>query len=227
MMKTRFPGVASALLLALSFAACDDAGYERHGTNFVDVSPYGMHFYADQTVDSCGLESYDSWTAESSAPDWLSLSPASLDVPAGYVSTDWVYVHATPNTTGQYREGLLTVRGYHEASLHVQQEAYLNIARPMGTTTEGTSIPAYRLELKPEAAADSVIFTVYSDDVTLSSSEDWVTPKDSSFTAGQHIVYLDFSPNLGPDVRRATLTLTSAGVTTPIELSQEVKVDEE
>ena len=52
MMKTRFPGVASALLLALSFAACDDAGYERHGTNFVDVSPYGMHFYADQTVDS-------------------------------------------------------------------------------------------------------------------------------------------------------------------------------
>ena len=147
MMKTRFPGVASALLLALSFAACDDAGYERHGTNFVDVSPYGMHFYADQTVDSCGLESYDSWTAESSAPDWLTLSPASHDVPSGYVSTDWVYVHATPNTTGQYREGLLTVRGYHEASLHVQQEAYLNVARPMGTTTEGTSIPAFRLEL--------------------------------------------------------------------------------
>ena len=227
MMKTRFPGVASALLLALSFAACDDAGYERHGTNFVDVSPYGMHFYADQTVDSCGLESYDSWTAESSAPDWLTLSPASLDVPADmYRRTGSMYTLRPTRQASTARDSSRS-GAYHEASLHVQQEAYLNVARPMSTTTEGTSIPAFRLELKPEAAADSVIFTVYSDDVTLSSSEDWVTPKDSSFTAGQHIVYLDFSPNLGPDVRRATLTLTSAGVTTPIELSQEVKVDEE
>ena len=224
-MKTSAFLPLAAAVMAL--AACSEATYENHMTMFYPQEPSGRTIYADQTVDSCGLESYDSWTAESSAPDWLTLSPASHDVPSGYVSTDWVYVHATPNTTGQYREGLLTVRGYHETSLHVQQEAYLNVARPMGTTTEGTSIPAFRLELKPEAAADSVIFTVYSDDVTLSSSEHWVTPKDSSFTAGQHIVYLDFSPNLGPDVRRATLTLTSAGVTTPIELSQEVKVDEE
>ncbi len=222
-MKKRFLGASGAIVLGLVLTACDGGSYDVHSTGFIDVPATGMHLYADQTVDSCGISSFDSWTAESSDPTWLSATPTSVNVPSGYQSIDWFYVHAEPNTSGAYRKGAITVKTYYTLTLPVQQEAYLNITRPTGSFAESSSLPTYTLALGPSASRDSVTFTVYTDGARFTADAPWLASVDTTLSKGNHTLYLNFSPNRDTATRTATATLTSAGVSANIGLTQDVK----
>ncbi|MBQ5909468.1 MAG: hypothetical protein IIW85_03980, partial [Bacteroidaceae bacterium] len=60
-MKKVFPLLVS--VIALCFAACTESSYEYHQTYFYPQQPGGKMMYADQTLDTTRVISYDSWTA--------------------------------------------------------------------------------------------------------------------------------------------------------------------
>ena len=210
--------VAAAFLLA----ACDGGSYEVHNTRFFDIPSGGMTYYADETLDSCGLESYDSWSASTDATDWLSFSPTEREVAAGYRSVDWFDVTPAPNTTGRNRAALIKVDSYNDISLYVQQSANLNIGRPTGMTEDGTDLLNFTLDVNPKGTRDSVSFTIYSDTATLKGDAGWAVPTDTAFSRGSHTVYLDVSPNQTGNRRQTSFVLTSAGVSNTIRVTQDI-----
>ena len=67
----------------------------------------------------------------------------------------------------------------------------------------------------------TIIFKVYQDGATLSSSAEWITPDSTSFSKGLHKIKVSYTGNNTNAKRNATLTLTSAGVSTDIIVSQD------
>ena len=166
---------------AFTLAACDGGEYETHSTRFFNVPDGGMTFYADETLDSCGIESFDSWTASTDASDWLAFSPTGVDVPGGYYSVDWFYVKPSPNTTDYKRAAMINVDSYHDVGLYVEQSPNLNIGRPTATTP---------------ATGDKLNFVLD--------------------------VNLNVMANLTGNRRQTSFTLTSAGVSNTINVTQDV-----
>ena len=66
--------IATALLTACICYACDsDNDNEYHSTYFYPLSSNGIETYADQTVDSVRVISYDSWSLDNNC-DWCVIS---------------------------------------------------------------------------------------------------------------------------------------------------------
>ncbi len=221
-MKSLLVVSLTALVLGGTLASCGEGEYEVHSIRFVDLSSGSVSLYADETVDTCVVEAYDSWTASSSDTSWLSCSPTSVTVPSGYYSTDWFYVNATPNTTGQHRGGIIYLSSYYDLQLPVQQSANLNIGRPTGTSDGSSDLQTYTLSLAALGSTDSISFTVYSDDASFVGGGDWITAIDTTFSAGEHTFYVTASANWTGNRRQATYTLTSAGVSSDINVTQNI-----
>lgn len=212
----------AAMATAFTLAACDGGEYETHSTRFFNVPDGGMTFYADETLDSCGIESFDSWTASTDASDWLAFSPTGVDVPGGYYSVDWFYVKPSPNTTDYKRAAMINVDSYHDVGLYVEQSPNLNIGRPTATTPATGDKLNFVLDVNPSGARDSISFTIYSDEANLSGGDEWAGLPDSTFTRGEHKVYLNVMANLTGNRRQTSFTLTSAGVSNTINVTQDV-----
>lgn len=221
-MKAQFVVASLALVSGSVLSAGCDSEYSVHSISFIDNATGSIGLYADETSDSCGIQAYDSWTASSGDTTWLTCTPTSVTVPSGYVSMEWFYVAATPNTTGQNRSAFIDVDSYYDLRLYVQQSANLNIGHPTGTSVEGTDVQSFTLAVNPLGARDSISFTVYADGATLGGTPNWLTLTDSVFEKGAHTVYVDVVANWTGNNRSATLTLTSAGVSNDIQITQSV-----
>ncbi len=223
--------------IALSFTSCGDSEYEMHQTFFYPQMPGGMRIYADQQQDTIHVLSLDSWTASTSAT-WMTVTPTSQNIPAMSSADVKLTLKLEKNTTGQTRGGYINVASYDQISMPVIQYYWLNIRRPEPKYTSSSSVlpgidsngsssaygdvkASFPLDLKAAAADTSLIFTVYQDDATLQSSAEWVKTEGNSFVSGNHNVKVSVEANHDTAPRNAQITLTSGGISSIIEVTQE------
>ncbi len=233
--------IFAAATAALALTSCSEATNEYHSTQFYPVSNDGIIAYADQTVDSTRVISYDSWTLTNTA-DWFDVSlqdgqknNLSVTIPAGYVGSMRLDLRFQPNATGKSRQSQLAVVSSFDkigtVSTPVTQQPYLNISYPAPyKETSTATMPTFSLNLTSSKSSypltSYITFTVYTSDATLTSSADWVTPeKTSGFTASvKEKVNLTIQANTTGQTRTATLTLTSNGISNVVTINQPASV---
>ena len=209
---------------ALVLTSCGESNYELHQTFFSPLKHNGMEFFADQQSDTIHLLSLDSWTL-ASTDSWMRVTPTSLTIPQ-YKSADTrLDITTDINTTGSTRIAYINVSSVVSPSMPVIQRAWLNITQPMpfytNTDKVQTTKATFPLMLKAAANDTTIIFKVYQDGATLSSSAEWITPEATTFNKGLHKIKVNYTGNNTNAKRNATLTLTSAGVSTDIIVSQD------
>ncbi len=214
------------LILVITLASCTEGTYERHESYFSPQRPDGQRLYADQTMDTTLIYSLDSWQATKEG-DWFSITPESFEVKPGVSILNKMTFTTTPNNTGKVRKGLVTIHAYHTISQSLYQAPWLNITYPFAQYTEGedhtfaTCKATFRLSLPSDETASTVRFTTYAENATLTSDAEWLIPEKTIFLApNSYKVKLTIQPNKSKDPRSAQLTLTSAGVSTPITVEQ-------
>lgn len=215
---------------ALFAAGCSDNDVEVHQTFFYPQRPQGMIVYADQPSDTTRLFSLDSWTLRSSAPEWFTCTPDAFDVPPGYSSATLITANFQPNTTGEVRSGQIQVDNFDKIGMQVTQYSWLNVIMPAGAMLPTSNAGAdtqqnteyqFEMRLKANSADTIVVFRTYRPNATISSNAEWAQPDQTSFAAARRdTVRIALQPNQTGADRTATLTLTSAGVSTPIRLVQ-------
>ena len=177
-------------------------------------------------MDTTLIYSLDSWQATKEG-DWFSITPESFEVKPGVSIFTKMTFTTTPNTTGKGRTGLVTIHAYHTISQSLYQTPWLNITYPFAQYTKGedhtfaTRKATFRLSLLSNETASKVRFTTYAENATLTSNAEWVTPEKTIFLApNSYEVKLTIQPNKSKNPRTAQLTLTSAGISTPITVEQ-------
>lgn len=225
--------MACATGLALQSCMGDN---ESHGTNIYNsLGQMGpTQLFADQTVDSLFVMSYDSWTARTENGEWFEISDKQCKVPAGYIVTQTVVVKTTPNTTGKLRSGSIWVNSeyaeYGPMSTNVYQLPWLNITVPVAQYEQledkGEKYVAAKFEATLNAADNYALLacTVYAD-ATITSDADWfnVPNECQTLTPGEHGVKFVVLPNNDEAERVAHVTLTSNGVSSVITYKQKGK----
>lgn len=230
--KTLFFAAAAALGLA----SCGDSVNEYHQTTFIPISNSGIVTYADQTLDSVRVLSYDSWTLNNTA-DWVDVKIGNLqtnqltvNIKPGYYEVTRLDFHMQPNTTGKARQTLVqVVTAYSKIGTvtnYLTQLPYLNISTPRATKDDKGNI-SFNVNFsaaKPnETASTTLKFVVYSAGATLTSDSDWLTlSKTEDFAVGTtQLVELKAQPNSTNGKRSGKITLTSSGIQTVINVTQE------
>lgn len=239
-------GLAAPTLLT----SCDnDTPNQVHQLNFIPLQSGGRLCYADQSTDTVGLQSTDSWTLAVATPQgtpaWLTAAPESGRVEANHFVTQPLALRFSANTTGAPRTARLNVTAAagttRTIGLPVVQLSWLDIRRPAPTVlrpTAETDTPASALttatpvfiEPLPYKAGTVVCGFVLYDTTdpahhSLTSDASWLTlsAADATPAAGHHEVTLTFTENPDHAPRTARLALTSAGVTTYITYTQAAK----
>ena len=251
-MRTLLLSVVALLGLAAPAAltSCDnDTPNQVHQLNFIPLQSGGRLCYADQSTDTVGLQSTDSWTLAVATPQgtpaWLTATPESGRVEANHFVTQPLALRFSANTTGAPRTARLNVTAAagttRTIGLPVVQLSWLDIRRPAPTVlrpTAETDTPASALttatpvfiEPLPYKAGTVVCGFVLYDTTdpahhSLTSDASWLTlsAADATPAAGHHEVTLTFTENPDHAPRTARLALTSAGVTTYITYTQAAK----
>ena len=251
-MRTLLLSVVALLGLAAPtlLTSCDnDTPNQLHQLNFIPLQSGGRLCYADQSADTVGLQSTDSWTLAVATPQgtpaWLTAAPESGRVEANHFVTQPLALRFSANTTGAPRTARLNVTAAagttRTIGLPVVQLSWLDIRRPAPTVlrpTAETDPPASAvttatpifIEPLPYKAGTVVCGFVLYDTTdpahhSLTSDASWLTlsAADATPAAGHHEVTLTFTENPDHAPRTARLALTSAGVTTYITYTQAAK----
>ena len=238
------------LAAPVALTSCDnDTPNQLHQLNFIPLQSGGRLCYADQSTDTVGLQSTDSWTVAVATPQgtpaWLTAAPESGRVEANHFVTQPLALRFSANTTGAPRTARLNVTAAagttRTIGLPVVQLSWLDIRRPAPTVlrpTAETDTPASAvttatpvfIEPLPYKAGTVVCGFVLYDTTdpahhSLTSDASWLTlsAADATPAAGHHEVTLTFTENPDHAPRTARLALTSAGVTTYITYTQAAK----
>lgn len=238
------------LAAPVALTSCDnDTPNQLHQLNFIPLQSGGRLCYADQSTDTVGLQSTDSWTVAVATPQgtpaWLTAAPESGRVEANHFVTQPLALRFSANTTGAPRTARLNVTAAagttRTIGLPVVQLPWLDIRRPAPTVlrpTAETDTPASAvttatpifIEPLPYKAGTVVCGFVLYDTTdpahhSLTSDASWLTlsAADATPAAGHHEVTLTFTENPDHAPRTARLALTSAGVTTYITYTQAAK----
>lgn len=238
------------LAAPVALTSCDnDTPNQVHQLNFIPLQSGGRICYADQSTDTVGLQSTDSWTLAVATPQgtpaWLTAAPESGRVEANHFVTQPLALRFSANTTGAPRTARLNVTAAagttRTIGLPVVQLSWLDIRRPAPTVLRPaaetdtpasavtTATPIFIEPLPYKAGTVVCGFVLY--DTTdpahhsLTSDASWLTlsAADATPAAGHHEVTLTFTENPDHAPRTARLALTSAGVTTYITYTQAAK----
>lgn len=238
------------LAAPVALTSCDnDTPNQVHQLNFIPLQSGGRLCYADQSTDTVGLQSTDSWTLAVATPQgtpaWLTAAPESGRVEANHFVTQPLALRFSANTTGAPRTARLNVTAAagttRTIGLPVVQLSWLDIRRPAPTVLRPaaetdppasavtTATPIFIEPLPYKAGTVVCGFVLY--DTTdpahhsLTSDASWLTlsAADATPAAGHHEVTLTFTENPDHAPRTARLALTSAGVTTYITYTQAAK----
>ena len=231
----------AAIATSLALASCSlDSEQSNHQTTFLPVNAAGRVLYADQSIDSLAVFSTDSWKLEAktdTVAPFFTVSPTSQTIPANYVSTDLVIITAQPNTSGAVRRGYLalttTFTDFGTMTLPVAQLSWLNILSPAPTfayLTDGTrsETPTFQRELPYTATTAQLSFYLYDtnkEQQTVTSDADWlvIPATENGYGAGRHDLSINVPANPAASARKATVTITSAGVSTQVVFIQAAK----
>ena len=223
-MKTKllFTLICSTLLLT----SCNVEN-EYHNTAF---SKQLVYMYADQEEDSIFFACTDPWKI-TNYESWLSIDPLELkSLPANaanYVSK--LTLKTSANNTEKIRKSTVEIQTFQLTGFYAEQAFWLDIKEPsMTTETDQNEIQkVHFIKYIPALEATSlVVFKVYKDGATLTTDADWITLEETTFEKGQHEVKFKALANPQEIERKANLTLTSNGISTPIEIVQRGKVVE-
>lgn len=143
-MRTLLLSVVALLGLAAPtlLTSCDnDTPNQVHQLNFIPLQSGGRLCYADQSTDTVGLQSTDSWTVAVATPQgtpaWLTAAPESGRVEANHFVTQPLALRFSANTTGAPRTARLNVTAAagttRTIGLPVVQLSWLDIRRPAPT----------------------------------------------------------------------------------------------
>ncbi len=218
--------------LALALVACDDE-QSRHQITVVYPSNNGYGVgYADQTLDSIVLYTFDSYKCTvTQGDDWFTLDDnwkqATIQNSYYNMFVASIPVYMETNTTDTSRVAYVNINNYGDdwnetVGLGYVQLGWLNVTRPTPQYVYLDYIPnqaVFAMSDSADVTVDSIAFTVEGN-WTLESDASFVTPAASSGSAGEQVVRLSLSENNTSATRSATLTLTSNGVSTPITLVQ-------
>lgn len=226
-----------AAVAALGLASCNEGTNEYHLTTFLPINSGGLVTYADQSLDSIHVQSYDTWTL-SNTTDWVDVkvkttteqtNQIKVDIPQGYFAITRLDFHLQPNTTGRQRSTSIQVTSSYAKigtiGMQLIQQPFLNVNTPAAKKDEQNNI-TFDLSLQSakqtETTSSFVVFTVYDASATLTSSADWLTPETTQgFTPSvTQKVKISAQPNTTGAARKATLTLTSKGISTVINVTQ-------
>lgn len=236
-MKKMILAALALLSLTTGLQSCLSGDNESHGTAIYNRlgSTTPSELYADQTVDSLFVVSYDSWTATLKPLDggeWLEASPTSCKVPADYIVTQSVCLKTTPNNTGKVRTMAFLVNSsyteYGTLTTYVYQYPWHQISAPVASfeKKEGSDDVTAVFATKLGAADTYAVLgcTVYAE-ATLESDANWllVQNDDRVLKVGNHGIKFVVDPNNGREERVAHVTLTSNGVSTVITYTQSAK----
>lgn len=227
---------AIALLSITALQSCLNGDNENHGTAIYHRNGNDYtEMYADQTVDSLHIVSYDSWTATvegGSDGPWFTISDTKCNVPVNYIVTQSVIITTTPNTTGKARTGVIKVNStyneYGPMTGGVVQYGWHNITAPIPTLEKIEGKDENRIVFKSDVNATDnyalLACTVYAD-ATLKSDADWLSvPNDvQTLAPGNYGVKFGVLPNNSAEDRVAHVTLTSNDVSTVVTYTQKGK----
>lgn len=224
---------------ALAFTACvDDGGNEYHSTSFYPMTTSGIQCFADQTVDSVRVISYDSWSLTNTCP-WMSISengrpaPFTVNIPAGYSSSNRLDIQLQPNTTGQLRRDQINVVSSFgkigTVSQTITQFPYHNVIWPNVKSVSVNGATVYDFTLNIDAAGTTgdetkncLKLKLFAPNATLTSAEGWVRPKQTEGFETEKVVVVPLAvdANSTDAERTAVLTLSSLGINTQIKVVQ-------
>lgn len=228
--------MAAMVLCTLgSLFSCFGNGSEQHGTNIYPMDDGNIvEMYADETVDSFFVVSYDSWEATPYATDgaaiWFSISPNNMNIPEGYYGQRAVVVRTEANHSGISRTGYVKMTTTYENQqlmLPVYQYAWLDITTPQPSFTSNKLQEAkavFATTLNTTATSALIAFSVHAP-ATLTSDATWLTIPESqtSFVPGKYAVQMNVEPNNTADDRVAHVTLTSLGISNEVTYTQKGK----
>ncbi len=248
--KTLLSVTLAALSTVAVFSSCGNSSDEYHQFNIYPLRSEGFVEFADQSTDSTHIVSTDTWSLTSQADwlttttQGNKTAPFTIEVPQGYISSTPLYFTMQSNLTGQSRTALVqatsTGKNMGTMSILIKQLPYLNITTPSpkqasdGTyswTLSGISSDG-KFHTTDNSGKDIsttpyITFIVYTDNATLTSSAEWLNilavenGSSNLYKAGEKSkVELYLTENTTGQERSATLTLTSAGVSTTITVTQ-------
>lgn len=228
--------LAALALCATGFSLQSCTGEnENHGTSIYNNyrTPQPTELYADQTLDSIYVVSYDSWSATVKpvdGGDWLTATPDACKVPAGYIVSQSVYLRMTPNNTGKVRSAMFLVDSsypkYGTLQTNIFHYPWLNITVPVPEfkKPEGSDDVEAVFAQKLQATENSALmaFAVFSD-ATLTSDAEWlsISAEDKAVKPGSYGMKFVVTPNNTSEARVAHVTLTSNGVSNVVTYTQE------
>lgn len=221
----------SALLAAaVMLAACGESKDEFHQYFFYPQNPGGIELYADQTADTINFVSTDSWEARSTG-EWLTITPTSYVIPSAYLQTSQpIVLTMSTNATGNIRKAGIEVDvDGNTLGMNVSQCPWLNIQYPAPTRKQGSDFATdaeavqFALTLRDTSTALPLLFVTYQPGAILTSDAEWLALPDTVFAPGVHSYQPAVPQNTSSQERKATLTLTSGGISTQIHVSQDGK----
>lgn len=224
----KIKAILAAGAAAFALTSCMDGGNEYHSTYFYPVSNFGIETFADQTVDSVRVVSYDTWTLTNHC-EWFDVyesgkkAPISVTVPAGYMSSNRLDLYLKPNTTGQVRSNAIeVVSSFNKIGSVVKtlvQYPFHNVIWPnvkRNSTDEGGVNYTFALNYPASAVEgdmtkNCVQFKVYGRNSKLASDSPWLRPAETEdFYAGKiYTVPVAADKNTTGAERTGTLTLSS------------------
>ena len=229
-MKKTF--LISMLAVMLGFSSCSKEN--ELTVNQLGIYPIvtGYHeVYADQTIDSIIVVATQLFTFQiADDAHWMSISEAMdrWDWTAHKADNKKINLYFTPYKGTSVRTGLIKLSdGDHTVGRPVLQKYWLDIRVPDVQFAESNSETkpyegAYFVqEVKKDTTVSEFVFNIYDESATLSTTANWVEPKEYVAKKGLNTVKLSFDANATKQKREAVYDLTTkSGITTKITLRQ-------
>ena len=219
--KFFFLSFLAAVCLTAAFTACDSGEYEYHSTGFYPTSS-GKEIFADQTIDSVRVVSYDSWSLTNDCP-WMKISsngqyaPLEVEVRPGTAVSTRLDLEITPNLTSEVRTDFIRVKSSFRQNRYGVEAHHtislFNIIQPDVNVIEKDGKKVYVFDKlvsyrgkESNDAKPTLTFIVYSATATLTSDQEWIQPvQTKDFKTSERVkVELDVS-NLTPRVKHVSL----------------------
>lgn len=228
---------------AAMLSSCGDSSYEVHQTMFYPNNG-AVRLYADQVQDTIHVYSLDSWTGQASFSNggtWFTFSPQRVEVEAGKASDTKITITASGvNTTGKNLAGELRINSHDQIATNVYHYAWLEVTSPAAQFVDKNGAPINTSQMTMEefektfptfaikdiaatATDTAVSFRTYQPGAKLTSDAAWLKldGTDGNYPAsGKQRAALKVEANTTGADRTANLTLTSAGISTIITLTQ-------
>ena len=238
-MKKLFYAVLAAFVLLLN--SCDkEDSYHNFGIIYPSAYRPAV-LYADQTFDSLLFTTTDNFQISVPEAKWINVpdSMRSGTIPNSYRMLVFVPIYLTfeTNPTGKVRSGNVIIRSFDNdewdetATATYNQFSWLNIISPAPTYGAATKdgIPeeaSFKTTVSAEQQTAVIEFKAYGDWKFSDGDFLHIEKGLQEGRAGHFELPIQIDANVTSDSRTGVIVLTSNGISTPIEYTQEAPKSE-